>query len=149
MNHPPRQLPLRFVPAVVLCVAAVVFAHGLPGCAGTVTGMANGLEYPDQKKQSRSLDIQAVREGTILTITNTTAHSYPPCTMWINKWYSRPFPGLAVGETIEVPLAEFKDKFGETFRAGGFFALDRPTRVALVQLELAEEFLGLVVVGEQ
>jgi hypothetical protein len=69
--------------------------------------------------------------------------------MWVNQWFSRPFPGLAVGQTIEIPLAEFKDKYGETFRAGGFFAVNRPTRVVLAQLELENEMLGLVVVGEQ
>jgi hypothetical protein len=139
----------RCLTTFALGLASALIAVGPSGCGSGVTGMVEGPEYPFQRKQSKTLDVQAVREETILTVTNTTAHTLPACRMWVNQWFSWPFPGLAVGETVEIPLADFKDKFGETFRAGGFFAIDRPAKVVLAQLELEGELVGLVVVGEQ
>jgi hypothetical protein len=68
--------------------------------------------------------------------------------MWINAWFSREFKGLAVGESVEMSLFDFKDQYGDTFRAGGFFATQKPTRLVLAQLEYENELVGLVVVGD-
>ena len=52
--------------------------------------------------------------------------------------------GLAVGETLELDLREFKDQFGSAFRAGGFFASERPQRLVLLQIETKGEGAGLM-----
>ncbi len=105
-----------------------------------------GADYPSALKQSRTLDVQVTRNETEISLTNTTAAPLPPGTMWINAWYAREFPGLAVGESLTLNLRDFKDRFGDQFRAGGFWATDRPDRLALAQLESGGELLGLIVV---
>jgi hypothetical protein len=132
--------------AGALCVAG--------GCASGDTGFIQGPVYPSNMQQSGSLNIQVFRESTRIRFTNTTASSIPACTMWVNAWFSRPLEEVSVGETVELSLFDFKDQFGDEFRAGGFFATDKPTKLVLAQLELPagaegqEGLVGLVVVNE-
>lgn len=120
----------------------------LPGCATTHSGFIEGPIYPSNKRQTRSLDIQVFRNDTEISFTNTTAHVIPAGTMWINAWYSAPIDAVGIGETVTLSLFDFKDQFGETFRAGGFFATERPTKLVLAQIEMENELVGLVVIGE-
>src|SRR5690606_1811967 len=69
------------------------------------------------------------------------------CRMWLNAWYSREIDGLGVGETLRLPLREFKDQYGDSFRGGGFFAPELPERLALAELQIGERMMGVVVVG--
>jgi hypothetical protein len=94
------------------------------------------------------VDIQVFRHGTIIRFTNTTARSFPAGRMWLNQWYSREIPPLGVGEKMQLSLREFKDQYGESFRAGGFFATRRPAKLVLAQLDVDDELVGLVVIGE-
>ena len=101
--------------------------------------------------QSGSVDIQVVRKGTKLELTNTTARAFGPSTMWLNSRFSRPIEQLAVGQTLVLPLKQFKDEFSEPFRAGGFFASERPDIIVRAQIETpgpdgGTEMVGLVVV---
>lgn len=120
----------------------------LCGCAPTRDPNLAGPVYPETKSQSRMLDIQVVRTQTTIRLTNTTARAFGTSRLWINRWYSREIPALAVGQTIELDQASFRDQYGEAFRAGGFFATREPQRVELVQLETADGMLGLVAVGK-
>lgn len=130
--------------ALCLCASVVAF----PGCTSNRDPNLAGPEYPAVKKQMQTLDIQVVRSETGVTLTNTTARSFGRSRLWINRWYSREIESLGVGETLELPLNSFRDIYGESFRAGGFWATREPQRVELVQLETADSMLGLVAVGK-
>ena len=122
---------------------------GFPACSTPRDVSKAGPARPGVERQTGVLDIQVFRDETVIRMTNTTARPLAAGRMWVNDWYSRPFPGLAVGESLELPLSEFRDQNGDAFRAGGFFAADRPDRVVLAQIETDGQLLGLVVVGER
>ena len=135
-------------PAVVAALCAAV----LGACAARSVDTAYAREFP-ALEQGRVLEIQVRREPTTLSFTNTTASDIPPCTMWLNQRFSRPFDGLGVGDSVTLPLSSFVDEFGERFRPGGFWATRPSDRVVLAQFELpgdAPVLLGAVVVnGEE
>lgn len=114
------------------------------GCSQNAV-IEGGPIYPDIK-QGEVLDIQVVRDETVIRMTNTTARAIPACRMWINRWYSRELGGMEIGQTLELELDEFRDKYGETFRAGGFFAPERADWLVQAQLEVDGQMKGLVVV---
>jgi hypothetical protein len=124
-------------------LAALVAAAG---CSSSGT-IESGPEYPN--RAAGSVDIQVVRDETVIRMTNTTARNLPAGRLWINRWYSHDFPGLAIGDSVTMDLSQFKDQYGDTFRAGGYFATDRPTKVVQAQLETESELIGFVVVGNQ
>ncbi len=119
----------------------------LAGCAGGSGTIGEGPIYPDIA-QSQVLDVQAFRDETDLTLINTSERAFGPSRMWVNHRYSRDIPGLAVGEKITLNLYDFKDRYAEDFRAGGFFATQRPDRVALLQIQEGDAIYGLVITGE-
>jgi hypothetical protein len=118
------------------------------GCQSSNPEFA-GPEYPVDKSQTATLDIQVVRSETSITVTNTTARAYGKSRLWLNRWYSREIESFGVGETIELSLSSFQDQHGEAFRSGGFWATRKPQRVQQVQLETADGLLGLVAVGKE
>lgn len=110
-----------------------------------------GPAYPEDAPMIEVLDIQVFRDVTTLRFTNTTTSDIPASTMWLNKRYSAPMPALASGETIELDLRVFVDEFGDTYKAGGFYAQREPAPVVLAQIELTDTentpmLFGLVVV---
>lgn len=135
----------RPVWVIAVCIALVLSVG--PGCAEHAR-VGAGASYPLDKKQTETVDIQVIREETSITFTNTTARRLPPATMWINGQYSAPIGALEVGETRTLDLASFRNEFGESFRAGGFFATSPPDVVVQVQLELEDRMVGLVAVRE-
>ena len=46
-------------------------------------------------------------------------------------------------------LAAFRNQFNEKFRAGGFFATERPDSLVRVQIETPESLIGLTVVRDR
>tara|TARA_R110002072_G_scaffold42064_2_gene117354 strand:+ start:11101 stop:11583 length:483 start_codon:yes stop_codon:yes gene_type:complete len=109
--------------------------------------------YPEDMALGEVFDIQVFRDVTELRFTNTSTHTFPDSTVWINKRYSLAIPGFAPGETVTLDLRNFVDEFGDVYRAGGFFAQRTPAPVVLVQLETGETntdgepvLFGLVVV---
>ncbi len=134
-----------------LCVAAASLAIGLAVCVCGCNRTGGSGEigelptYPDLQ-QAQTLDVQVFREETRLSFTNTTSRAFGPCRVWLNQWYSREVAGIGVGQTVEYELSSFKDRFGDCFRAGGFFATVPPAKVVLVQIENQNELLGLVIV---
>jgi hypothetical protein len=126
-------------------IAAVLV---LGGCAGPTATLDGGAEYPSGMARGPTLDLQVFRRETTLEMTNSTARPIGACTMWLNGRFSRAIEGLAVGQTLELPLSGFRDQFGEAFRGGGFFATEKPDRVVLAELQLPDRLVGLVVVGD-
>ncbi len=110
-----------------------------------------GPVYPEDARMAQVLDVQVFRDVTTLRFTNTTINDLPASTMWLNKRYSAPIPAVASGETIEIDLRQFVDEFGDTYKAGGFFAQREPAPVVLAQIEIPNpegdpELYGFVVV---
>ncbi|MEQ8844059.1 MAG: hypothetical protein RIB58_04320 [Phycisphaerales bacterium] len=103
--------------------------------------------YPESLDRVTTLDVQVIRRPQSIELTNATARAFGPSTLWLNAAFSRPIDGLAVGETLTIPLGEFRNEFSERFRAGGFFATVDPTKLVLAELETDDGALyGLIVV---
>jgi hypothetical protein len=131
----------------------VVVAALLSGCAAE-RAIVEGTAYPPDVPHGRTLDVQVFRRQTELEFTNTTAASFGPSRVWLNRWASRDITGLAPGEHLVIPLREFRDRYGEPFRGGGFWATQPPDRLGVAELQTTDPegrpvMLGLVVVGEQ
>lgn len=115
------------------------------GCSGRSSRVGAARAYPQTAVQGESLDIQVVRGETTLTLTNTTSRVFGPCTLWVNAYFSRPLEGLAVGQSLTLPLKDFRNEHGESFRGGGFFATKKPERMVLAQIEHDGTMYPLVV----
>lgn len=131
---------------LTVCVFAAAVL-GLSACGGGPTDYAR--EFPLEKPRGDQLGIQVIRSETHITLTNTTARTFGPSTLWVNRWYSRPIDGLAVGETLRLGLSSFRDNATETFRAGGFWATQQPMRLVSADLETEGELFGLVVIADR
>jgi hypothetical protein len=107
-----------------------------------------GPGYPEGLAQAETLDVQVVRDETHITFTNTSARAIGPGTVWVNRFFAKNIGRVEVGDTLTLDLRDFRNEFGERFRAGGFFATERPKDVVQVQVREngAQELLGLVVV---
>lgn len=131
---------------------------GLPSGCGLPTALTSGPEvtyarpFPPDLQQFEQLDMQARRDGHMLTITNSTARRFDASTVWINRRFSHPLPSLDVGQRVSLDLRQFVDEYSEHFRGGGFFATERPADAMLIQIETERDgenvLLGLVSVGE-
>lgn len=128
------------------CVIAAAVL-GLSACGGGSADYAR--EFPFEKPRGDQLGIQVIRSETHITLTNTTAQTFGPSTLWVNRWYSRPIDGLAVGETLHLGLTSFRDGSSEAFRAGGFWATQQPMRLVSADLETEGELQGLVVIADR
>jgi hypothetical protein len=116
----------------------------LAGCASTAQP---GPRYPAGAPRGEVADIQVLRDGTTIRMTNTTARAFGPSVLWLNQRYSRPIEGFAVGQTLELELTDFVDEHGDRYRAGGFFAAEPPKRLYLAQLHTPAEGQGQRMVG--
>lgn len=126
----------------------------LSGCStGQKVQSLDGFRsYPAEKTQAEVLDIQLIRDGAEISLTNTTARRFGETTIWLNQEFSYVVSGIEVGQTIRLDLSKFRNHYGSYFRAGGFFATERPKNVVLAQLETGEDaqtLLGIVVVNGQ
>jgi hypothetical protein len=131
---------------------ALVAILCLAGCASKPAPVPYARAFPDDAPRGETLNIQVFQRETSILLTNTTARAFGPCTLWLNMRFSRPLPSLAVGQTVEIPLKDFRDEFQDEFRGGGFFASDVPERLVSAHLQPGSDqdpnaaMLGLVVV---
>jgi hypothetical protein len=131
---------------------ALALSLVVAGCSSAPTrDFSAAREFPDDLKRTAVLDVQVKRDVTRITTTNTSGRAFAePTVIWINRRFSRSIGAWGVGETLTLDLDQFRDNFGEQFRAGGFFSANRPDDVVLVELETgsgdARELIGLVVV---
>lgn len=128
-------------------IVLLLLLAGLAGCSGP-REIVEGTPYPTALKHSGAVDIQVFRKKTQIELTNTTAKSYGASTLWLNRRFSLPIEGFAVGQTLRFELKQFTDEFGDTFRGGGFFATRRPDRLGVAELQVGDQMIGLIVVGE-
>jgi len=106
--------------------------------------------YPEDIQEGEVFDVQVFREIAMLKFTNTTTRDFGDSVVWLNKRFSLAIPGFVSGETVELDLHNFVDEFGDTYRAGGFFAQRDPAPVVLVQIETVDKeeptLFGFVIV---
>lgn len=150
--RPARTLPARAGVACLLAVLGGAPGAWIAGCHSAPRPVSYARVYPVRPDRAETLNIQVFRSAKHIELTNTTADAFGPSTLWLNARFSRPLSTLGVGETIRLPLREFKDEFSESFRGGGFFATEEPDRLVLAELETpgdegTSRFLRLVVVG--
>lgn len=156
-NRPARRT--RSARGAVLSLLGAVCLGVPTGCGVLPTGLADesvgpyDRPFPVELAQGETLDIQVIRRPeTKITMTNTTARSYGPATVWLNGRFNRPIDGFAVGQTLTLDLRDFRDQYGEQFRAGGFFATKAPDKVMHAQLETIvdgdTQLLGLVMIDQ-
>lgn len=140
--------------AIVTSCVGLGSLLGIGGCASTGE-LDSGPVYPQASDRVETLDIHAFRSGTRLRLTNTTGRSFGPGMLWLNGRYGYAIDGLAIGQTLKLPLTQFVDEQGRRFGAGGFFAAERPELLALVELTIEEAEgeppvkYGLVAVGQR
>jgi len=152
----PERQPMHAARTALALLAAATLCAA---CSRVPTALVGGpvgpydRPYPATIQPAEQLDVQVARDGPVITLTNTTARSFGPSTLWINRRYSRPVGGLDIGQTVTLPLKQFRDEYGDPFRGGGFFATEQPDRVVMAELETVAEsqtvIYGLVVVGGQ
>lgn len=137
-------------------LAALALAASLGACGSGPKPVEQARALPPDLVQSEVLNVQVDRVGTSIALTNTTPRDLPAGTLWLNGRFSRAFEGLPVGQSASIPLSEFQDKFGERFRAGGFFAtLDRdPVVLAQIEVPPAQEgapvrLIGLIALNDR
>ncbi len=154
----PERPPTHAARLALACLAIGVSVLGA-ACSRVPTALVGGpvgpydRPYPATIEPTEQLDVQVARDGPVITLTNTTARSFGPSTLWINRRYSRPVGALDVGQTVTLPLQQFRDEYGDPFRGGGFFATEQPDRIVMAELETVADnqtvIFGLVVVGGQ
>jgi hypothetical protein len=147
----------RRAPAAALVCAAAFLTAAVVGCSAGPQPVTSLRVYPKDAVQTSVIDIQAFRSSKHIELTNTSGRAIGPSILWLNAQYCRAIDGIPVGQSLKLPLIEFRDEFNDAFRGGGFFAPERPERLVLAQIEtpgpdaLAQgqkpEFIGLVVVG--
>jgi hypothetical protein len=130
------------------CTVLTLIAASLVACGGSAM-VDYGRPFPLALKQIETINVQVLRKETEITLTNTSARALPATTMWINRQYSRPIDSLDIGRSVTLPLGSFRNEFSEPFRAGGFFATEKPDRIVQVQLETEDGLVGLLMVGER
>lgn len=157
MPHPRRRVEAVSLARAGLLLAGICPALG--GCAlfGDATPAAAewATPYPVAPERLGTADIQVFRLNTRLSLTNTTTRELPAGRLWLNRRFSRPVEALPPGASLDLPLTDFVDEFGEPFRAGGFFATVQPDPVVLVEWAGAgadpdaPETVGLVLVSNE
>ena len=119
-------------------------------CGCVATGNARSAQvYAGDSLPKRDTGIQLIRRGTSIQLTNTSATSFGTGTIWLNGAFGHPIDGFSIGQTIKLSLHNFRNAFGERFRAGGFFATERPEPVVMAELQDGDEMLRLIVVEDQ
>jgi hypothetical protein len=131
----------------VVGTALVALALGAGGCAMRGAALESLERYP-QAPQTRTVDVQVERDGTRLVLVNTSGQTLEG-RVWVNRWFSSALAPVAPGARASLDLHAFKDTFGNAFRAGGFFAIERPDPVVQTQVQLPSgELVGLVTLGQ-
>jgi hypothetical protein len=118
----------------VVALAALLAAGG---CASAHRVLIDdpARAYPTGNALQAAVDVHVLRNNTRITFTNTTPDTLGPGTLWLNKEFSAPFEAMPPGQTRTMSLKDFTNRFGQTFRAGGFFATRTPAKLVSAELQ--------------
>lgn len=129
------QCPLPILSRRALILGAALLLAPLGACT-SVPPVDYARPYPKELPAGQTVDVQVFRRSKTLDFTNTTASPLGPGTIWLNRRFSRPLTQpIGVGQSVALPLREFRDEFGDPFREGGFWASDIPDALVLCQVE--------------
>lgn len=134
-------------PRNFFCPIALTAALVLGACSHEEVSIVNGPVYPAIPQTSVE-NVQVVRHGTTVTMTNTSSKTFENARLWANQWYSHEIALWSPGQTITLEVANFKDKFGTPMKAGGFWAAENPEKLVLMQVEQGTTLTGLIVIGQ-
>lgn len=114
---------------------AMLLAMG--GCASEQRALVDdpSRAYPVGNALSPAVDVHVLRNDTRIVLTNTTPEQLGPGTLWLNKEFSASFEALLPGQTRTLSLKDFTNRFGQVYRAGGFFATVAPAKLVSVELQ--------------
>ncbi len=118
----------------------------LGGCAAATPAERIARRYPLEAPRSDTLPIHVVVDSKRVEFTNSTGTVFGPSVLWLNQWYSVAIDGMAVGQTLSIPISAFVDEHGKQMRGGGFFATEAPERVIAAELRTADGLHGMPVV---
>jgi len=118
----------------------------LMGCASTTPTERVARQYPSGAPVGTTLPIQVVVDSRRVVFTNSTGTVFGPSALWLNQWYSVAIKGMAIGETISIPISRFIDEHGQQMRGGGFFATESSERIVLAELQTGGVVRGMPVV---
>jgi hypothetical protein len=127
------------LPTRVRALAITGSLLSLSACGSSHKRVDWARAYPEQTARSGTLDIQVVREATRVRLTNTSDRAFGESTLWLNMQWACPIDSFGVGQTLDLALDEFRNEHHEAFRAGGFFAAERPDMIVLAQIETTGE----------
>jgi len=107
--------------------------------------------YPQRLHTTSTIDVQVFREDTVLVLVNATARSYENVRIWLNQRYVDDLAALPAGETVRMSLWDFFDERGEGLNAGGLLRTERPDRIVMVEMQVAEgqPLVGLMTIPDQ
>ena len=130
---------MRFAPVACLL---------LTGCVNTVDLTKATRPYPGGRPQAAVEQVQIVQETEAIRITNGTAQTWNGVSLWVNRRFVKDGVTIPAGGTVQVPLSELRDQWGEQPYPRAIFRSRQPTPIVLVQLEPAPDqpLIGLVVV---
>ncbi|MDP7029195.1 MAG: hypothetical protein QF733_03140 [Phycisphaerales bacterium] len=106
--------------------------------------------YPYDLHSTDTIPIEVFRDGTTISIVNSTASGWHDAIIWINQRFSAPLPSLRAGQTLQMELSAFRDDIGESFPAGGMWATRRSMPVRLVELQGAADqpLVGIIAIRQ-
>ncbi|MCA9292782.1 MAG: hypothetical protein KDA20_03090 [Phycisphaerales bacterium] len=133
----------------LLAVVAGVCVLG--GCSSTAPAFEVST-YPAGLGQQVLTEATVERSGVVMRVTNGSSMALGPGTMWVNQEFSHPVGVLDAGTAVDFDLSAFRNEFGERFRAGGFWATEKPKLLSLVQIKPdgnGGSLIGLVVVKDE
>jgi hypothetical protein len=104
--------------------------------------------YPDALHTTDTVDMQVFRRDTKIEIVNSTPRSYEHFDMWVNQRYVAHVQSLPAGRTVTLSLWDFRDVYGNTFYAGGFFREYEATPLRMVEIQPApdQKLIGLITI---
>ena len=91
--------------------------------------------YPFEQHSLEVVDVHVFREGPQMIIVNGSDRHWESPKIWINQRYMFDSSAIKIGGTVVLDLNLFRDEFGETFSAGGFFAFREAEPLRLVEIQ--------------
>lgn len=146
-----RCISIPLISRLLVTLVALLLAGG---CASEeisrVSPGSERLAYPHDGVLLGAADLQVFRQGPRIEIVNHTAVTYSNATMWLNERFRGQVEVLPPGGSVQMSLRDFKDEFGQEFRAGGLFARYRSEPLVKAEISAPDGsgLQGMIVIPE-